>query len=355
MSRVASTALLAVVLASAATFAQEPSVAPSASRKPAPDSPSDVLSQADASLQAGKPDEAIAALNEYSLRRPGAKGIAHRLGVAYYAKGELGQAMPQLNAAIKEDPADREATQLLGLSYFALGRPAEAIPLLERVREWFPSAHLDASYYLGTAYLQTRRYADAEAAFADVYGVPKDSAASHLLMARMLLRQEFEPISEEYARKAIAADAKLPLAHFLLGEIYLYKSQIPEAIAELQKEIAINPGYAVSYTRLADAYIHNSQFDDAERVLSRSIYLDATASPPYILLGKVMQRKNDHQRAVAALERATRLDPNNYLAHYMLGQSLNALGRNTEAEVELRRAQELQNAANRLPAEKKRQ
>jgi tetratricopeptide (TPR) repeat protein len=350
MLHIASAVLLAIVLTSASTYAQD---SPPVARKAPSDNASDVLRQADASLQAGKPDDVIAALTEYSLKHPGAKGIARRLGVAYYSKGDLGNAIPQLKQALVDDAADREATQLLGLSYFALGRPADAIPLLEKVREWFPSAHLDASYYLGTAYLQTRRYAEAQAAFADVYGVAKDSAASHLLMARMLLRQEFEPIAEEYARKAIAVDGKLPLAHFLLGEIYLYKSQIPDAIAELQKEIALNPGYAVSYTRLADAYIRASQFDDAEHVLARSIYLDATSSAPYILLGKVMQRKNDHARAAAALERAIKLDPNNYLAHYMLGQSLQALGRSTEGEAELRRAQELQNAANRLPAEKK--
>jgi tetratricopeptide (TPR) repeat protein len=233
----------------------------------------------------------------------------------------------------------------LGLSYFALGRPAEAIPLLEKVREWFPSAHLDASYYLGTAYLQTKRYADAEAAFADVYGVPRESAAADLMMARMLLRQEFEPVAEEYARKAIQKEPRLPLARFLLGEIDLFKSRVPQAIEDFEAELKINPAHAPTYVRLADAYLRAGKFDDAERVLSRSIYLDSTSSAAYMLLGRTLLRKNDPTRAVAALQRAVSLDPNNFLAHHQLGQALTAIGKRAEADAELQRAQQLQNQA----------
>ena len=52
-----------------------------------------------------------------------------------------------------------------------------------------------------------------------------DSAAGYLFTARMLLRQEYDPVAEEYAQKAAALDPRLPLAHFLLGELYLYKSR----------------------------------------------------------------------------------------------------------------------------------
>ena len=63
-----------------------------------------------------------------------------------------------------------------------------------------------------------------------------------------------DPIPEEYALKAAALDPKLPLVHFLLGELYLYKSRLPESIAEFQKELAINPAHAATYYKLADAY-----------------------------------------------------------------------------------------------------
>lgn len=279
-------------------------------------------------------------------------GLARRYGIAYYAKSDLSRAIPKLQQALSENKDDRETTQLLGLSYFALGRPGEAIPLLQQVREWFPSAHLDASYYLGMAYLQLKRFDDAQTAFAEVYGVAKDSAATDLLFARMLLRQEYEPVAEEYALKAVRKQPNLPLAHFLVGEIYLYKSDIPRSIAEFEAELKINPAHAPTYVRLADAYLRASRFDDAERVLSRAIYLDSTSSAAYMLLGRALLRKNDPARAAAALQRAIALDPNNYQAHHQLGQALTAMGKRTEGEAELQRAQELQNAQRRLPVEK---
>src|SRR5260370_8287714 len=126
-----------------------------------------------------------------------------------------------------------------------------------------------------------------------MFDVPLDYVANYLFTARMLFRQEFDPIAEEYGQKAVALDPKLPLAHFLLGELYLYKSRVPEAIAEFQKELAINPGHAATYYKLADAYSRIQNFEDAERLLQRSICLDASSTGPYILMGTVLE-KNDH-------------------------------------------------------------
>src|SRR6266436_2020752 len=110
------------------------------------------------------------------------------------------------------------------------GQSGQAIAPLEKVQTWYPSANVDAAYILGVCYIQTKDYPSARKAFAKMFGVPVDSAASYLFTARMLLRQDFGPVAEEYAKKAVELDPKLPLAHSLLGEIYLYKSRVPEAI-----------------------------------------------------------------------------------------------------------------------------
>lgn len=313
----------------------------------------DTLGDVETLLHAGKVDEAAAKLDPYLSAHPQSLRGQRARGLLAYARSDYGAAIPDLQNAVSHDPNDREATQLLGLSYYILGRSAAAIPLLEKVREWFPSAHLDASYYLASAYLQVRRYDDARAAFAQAYDLPSDSAAADLLTARMLLRQEYEPVAEEYARKALAKDPKLPLAHFLVGEIYLFKADPPRAIEEFEAELKVNPAHAPTYVRLADAYVRASRFDDAERVLSRAIYLDSTSSAAYMLLGRVLLRKSDPARATAALQRAVTLDPNNYQAHHQLGQALMAMGKRAEAQAELQRAQELQNTQRRLPVEKK--
>ena len=222
------------------------------------------------------------------------------------------------------------------------GGPSEAIPYLEKVQTWYPRANVDASYILGICYIQSKNYPQARVAFARMFDVKPDSAASYLFTARMLFRQEFDPIAEEYAQKAVALDPKLPLAHFLLGELHLYKSRIPEAITDLQQELAINPGYAAAYYKLADAYSRVQKYDEAERLLQRSIWLDATSTGPYILMGKVLEKKGEPALAVRTLQRAVAMDPNNPISHHLLGQSYRDLGKTDEAERELKLAEQLQ-------------
>ena len=293
-------------------------------------------------LQQGKYDDALAALHEIETKQPGAKGLAHEFGVAYYKKADYPNAITSLKKAHEESVSDGEAVQLLGLSYYLSGRPREAILFLEQVQTWFPSANVDASYILGICYIQTKDYPHARGAFAKMFGVSADSAASYLFTARMLLRQDFGPVAEEYAQKAVALDPKLPLAHFLLGELNLYHSKIPEAAEEFQKELVLNPGYAPAYYKLADAYSRIQKFDEAEKLLQRSIWLDPTSTGPFILMGKVLEKKGETELAVRTLQRALAMDPNNPVAHHLLGQAYRDLGQSENAERELKIAAQLE-------------
>ncbi len=293
-------------------------------------------------MQQGKADEAIAELQKLEAKDPATKGLALELGTAYYKKADFVKAIQYLKQATAADPANGEATQLLGLSYYRGGHPADAIPLLEKVQGWYPRVNADASYVLGVCYIQTKDYERARKAFGQMFDVPPDSAASYLFTARMLFRQDFDPVSEEYAQKAVALDPKLPLAHFLLGELYTYKSRIPEAISEFEKELAINPADAATYYKLADAYSRIQKYEEAQRLLQRSIWLDATSTGPFILMGKVLEKKGELDLAVLALRRAVSMDPNNPMPHHLLGQAYRDMGKKEEAESELKLAEELQ-------------
>jgi tetratricopeptide (TPR) repeat protein len=334
----------ALGLAQEAPASQSPVPRSQASSSTAPD-----FSHARKLLQQGKLDDAISELQALETNDPDTKGLDLELGTAYYKKSDYVKAIGFLKKATASDPSNGEASQLLGLSYYLNGYPAQAIPLLEKVQGWFPRANVDASYILGICYIQTKDYPGARKAFAKMFDVPPDSAASYLFTARMLLRQEFDPVAEEYGQKAAALDSKLPLAHFLLGELYLYKSRVPEAIAEFQKELAINPGHAAAYYKLADAYSRVQKFEDAERLLQRSIWLDATSTGPYILMGKVLEKKGEFELAVRALQRAATMDPNNPTTHHLLGQAYRDMGRKEEAENELKLAEQLQTSQDSRP------
>jgi tetratricopeptide (TPR) repeat protein len=296
-------------------------------------------------LQQGKFDEGLAKLQQIAKTDPHTPGLNHELGVAYYKNKDYIKAIDALTQATTENPEDTEALQLLGLSNYLGGRPAAAIPILEKVQGWYPRANVDAAYVLGIAYMQTSNYPEARKSFARMFEVPPDSPAAYLFTARILLRQEYDPIAEEYAQKAIALDPKLPLAHFFLGELYLYKSRIPEAITNFQQELAINPAHAETYYKLADAYSRIQKFDDAQRLLQHSIWLDATSTGPFILMGKVLEKKGEPELAATALKRALSMDPNNSITHHLLGQAYQDMGKTNDAERERTVAQQLKEAS----------
>jgi tetratricopeptide (TPR) repeat protein len=235
--------LLTLLALSAVSAAQQPDASPAI---PKPTATAD-FTQIRKLMQQGQLDDAVAQLHALEAQDPAAKGLALELGTAYYRKNDFPQAIEYLKKANTADSANDEAVQMLGLAFFRGGHPAEAIPLLEKVQAWYPRANVDAAYVLGVAYIQTKNYDQARKSFATMFAVPADSAAAYLFTARMLLRQEYDPVAEEYAQKAATLDPKLPLVHFLLGELYLYKSRVPESIAEFVKEIALNPAHAATY------------------------------------------------------------------------------------------------------------
>jgi tetratricopeptide (TPR) repeat protein len=337
--------LLFPLLGQAANSTTPAAPAPSIQAAPAPVAavePAGAFAQARSLIDHGKFNEGIAELRQLQARDPKMRGLNREFGLAYYKHSDFMTAAQYLQPALQEDSGDSEATQLLGLSYYFSGKPAQAVPLLEKVNSWYPSANVDASYVLGICYIQLRQYDLARKAFAGMYGVPAESAPAYLFAARMLLREEFDPIAEQYAQKAITIDPKLPLAHYFLGELYLYKSRIPESIEQFQQELALDPAHAPTYYKLADAYTRVLKWDDAERLLQRSIWLDATASGPYILMGKVLLNKGEPQLAVRTLKHALQMDPNNYIAHHLLGESYRALGDAQQAAAELKFASQLE-------------
>jgi tetratricopeptide (TPR) repeat protein len=296
-------------------------------------------------IDRGQTKEALRELDVAEAQRPAMPGVERLKGMALYAEGDFTEADQALAKALEQNSKDIEAAEYRGLTLFRLGRLADAIPILEGIHEWSPDTKVDPSYVLALCYIDTRRYDDARHAFARQFGFAPDSAEAYLLTGRMLLRHEFLPVAQEYAKKAAELDPRLPLTRQLLGEIALARQDIDEAIAEFEKERDLNPLYGGIYDRLGDAYTRAGQYQKALQALQQAVLLEPNSTGPYILLGKVMLKQQDPVNAAMYLERAEQMDPNNYMTHGLLAQAYRALGRTAEASREAETAEKLQSAA----------
>jgi tetratricopeptide (TPR) repeat protein len=284
---------------------------------------------------------AIATLQQQAAQQPPVKGASRQLGIAYYRSGKLIDAERAFAAAMGQDPADLESVQMRGLTLYRLGQPAAAIPYLERVRQWMPNANADANHVLGLAYMNARRYDDARGAFAAQYGVGADSSAAYLLTGDMLLDADLPELAAQDAQKALELTPNLPLAHFMLGQVYLYKSDVAHALEQFEQERAVNPAYPAVYDRLGDVYTRMGQYQQAQESLTRAISLDVSSTGPFIQMGKVFLRRGDPESAALYLQHAVKMDPGNYISHTLLGQAYRGMGKEDDAKRELDAASQI--------------
>lgn len=272
------------------------------------------------------------------------------LGVAHYQVDDYQAAADLLLPVYEQLPADsaerRETEQVLGFALHLLGRYADAIPWLERTRVRTPD-HLELNFVLGQAYVQTRQPGPARDAFARTFGVPPASAAAHVIAAKQMIRLQMEPMAEEALQAAIKIDPKVPQAHFMLGQLALFRGRFDDAVTLSARELAINPMDAMALYQMGDAYTRQSRWDDAIRALQQSLWLNPFYSGPYILLGRAYMKKDQPATAESMLRRAIEYDPNNRTAHYLLAQLLQQTGRADEAKREFEIAERLQGQAGR--------
>jgi predicted Zn-dependent protease len=298
-------------------------------------------------IDRGHASEALQQLDTMAAANPIPPGVERLRGTALYSQGKLPEAEQAFADALRQDGSDREATLLRGITLFRMGRPAAAIPLLESVRSTSApstSTPADPLYVLALCYVDTRRYDDARGAFAAQFGFPADSAQAYLLAARMLLRREYLPIAQQFARKALELSPQLPLAHKLLGETELAGNHLDEAIQQFEAERRISPLEPSLYDRLGDAYTRKGDLEQARRSLQQAVLLDPNATGPFILLGKVVLKQGDSATAAGYLEHARSMDNQNFMTHSLLGQAYRQMGRTDDARRETETSEKLQAA-----------
>lgn len=314
---------------------------------PAPKSAQDQLAEAQQKLQGGQPAAAIALLQPLVHATPPVKGAAHELGVAYYRTGKLTDALQEFTQAEKEDPNDMESIQLHGLTLYRLGRPADAIPYLQRVRQWMPNADADANHVLGLCYLNSQQYDEARKTFAMQYGVQPDSGAAFLFLGNMLMQANLPEQAKNAAMQGLKMTPQLPLAHFMIGEVDLFKSDVNGALQEFEQERALNPAYPATYDRLGDVYIHLGKYQEAQEALTKALSLDTSRTGPFILMGKVLLLRGDAQTSSMYLRHAEKMDPNNFITHALLSQAYRKMGDEEDAKREVEMVSKI-HAADRL-------
>jgi hypothetical protein len=125
--------------------------------------------------------------------------------------------------------------------------------------------------------------------------------------------------------RGLAMAPSHPVAPQLLGNAYIRKQRISEALPYLLDSLKLQPHNSDTLTSLGICYLEMNALPLADEFLNRAVKLDSSASKPHLLLGVLRLKQNRLDEAEAELRRgmALRRTPDDLpLFHYHLGNIL---------------------------------
>ncbi|MEZ5557669.1 MAG: cytochrome c3 family protein [Pseudomonadales bacterium] len=137
--------------------------------------------------------------------------------------------------------------------------------------------------------------------------------------------------AEATARRVLASNDGLAVAHTLLGVALMAQNRSADAISELQRSLALQRDPETHFN-LALAYLRAGAADEGEAQLTAALELRPLMAVAWKYRGLLRAARGDRPGARDALIRAIALDPLDTAAYAQLIDVLRALGESQQAE-----------------------
>jgi len=135
----------------------------------------------------------------------------------------------------------------------------------------------------------------------------------------------------ELAQRAVALDDALPLAHCLLGFVYLFQRQHELAFTEVERAIVLNPSDALNYVVLGSTLVFAGRPNEGVRSFEQALRLDPRNPTLYLgNLGWAYRLAGHCEKAIIPLKQALSLNPAIISARANLAVCYIELGREEE-------------------------
>jgi adenylate cyclase len=139
----------------------------------------------------------------------------------------------------------------------------------------------------------------------------------------------------ELGEKAVAVDESEPVAHAVLGQLYVFVGQFGRAVAHAERGLALDPN---SYTVLINAAIalaYSGRPEEAIPLIQKVIRLNPFGSVAYFyFLSEAYRLAGRFDEAVQKARKAVEWEPKNQFTHLSLASACILAGREEEARAE---------------------
>jgi tetratricopeptide (TPR) repeat protein len=281
----------------------------------------------------------LAVLRSFARRiDPSDAGAHNNLGVLYYQKGLVPEAIEQFTRALELDPKMQVAQRNLEIAYHNTGfydrRVAE---LQERLRQ--APDEREPRWELGRTYAILGAYDEAVAEFEELLAHrPKDVAAMIQLGLAEKSRGRLE-LATDWFLRAVEEEPDSSVVHFYLGEVYYNRGLNEPALTALERAVSLNPDNANAHYLMAFVLGDMGRHQDARAASKRAIQLNPPLARAQTNLS--LERYRAERQSVENRLReqpAPEVAEGSELAHYNLGLAFRQKGYYTEALREYRLA-----------------
>jgi len=257
----------------------------------------------------------------------------------------LGGQLAPLEKQVRERPNDAELRVALANLYVEKGRLDDAIGQAKAALQ-LRKDHGGALLVLGTAYMNDGEYDEAIQVWQRLVELNKDNPMAkqspelalvhHNLGNIYLQRGQLDDAVTEF-EASLATDRTNADTYFLLGEARLGREDAKGAVEAYRQALRLTPGFSEAYTSLNKAYQAEGNAAGASYAQAMLLYLDGlydeaiaklevlaagemNAAEVHLGMGMAYEKLGKKGKAYQEYEAALSLDPKSYAARQGLGR-----------------------------------
>ncbi len=219
--------------------------------------------------QSGHIENAIPAMRLAIQRDPQSERYRFAYAVLLTNAYAPGAAVIRLQEALETFPASSRLWFALGLAHFKHNKSDEAAKAFQRAIE-LDERFAAAFAYLGVTRVELGAYAEGISLYEKALKADPKLGVAHYLIAEALLKQTDSDAKriEGHLKKAIELDSSFTLARLSLAKLYMRATRWAEALIELETIAKLDPEAAETYYQLGRAYVRLKRPHDAQLAMT---------------------------------------------------------------------------------------
>ena len=295
--------------------------------------------RANALLELGHREEAIAELNPAREAAPEERYVAHELVLAYLQLERWEDARQAALRAIELSPSTECLYRHLEQAYLREGLFDEAI---ERAEGWLedPARGAGPALLKARALSATDRGGEAAEVLETAVRDHPDSAAVHDHLAELRVMARDFAGAVEAAKAAIRLDPQESAHHVALVTAHLQMGETDQASLAIEGWIEAVPDEPAPFLARAN-FLVSEHPEEAAKALEQALECDPENVEALANLGALSLVRGDYAEAIRRLRRVLELDPGRANGLEMLGIAYLKMGQIDDALLALRKAVEM--------------